>query len=132
MKKKKGKRRPPRMKKAVRAAIADMGEVRALAARHALRIVVRHVECGRRKATKHWMFVAAKDGARVLDWWPGTGRWWSPATGEKGHAEDCFSALKVAGEIYRLRESPTIGDVLEEAFPASEWAFRDFTFGEGI
>jgi hypothetical protein len=49
-------------------------------------------------ATAHWMF-NDRYGVRVLDWWPGTGRFWAPEGGRRGHAGCAAEALAVAAAL---------------------------------
>jgi hypothetical protein len=71
--------------------------VQEAARRSGLVLKVNHCKTGN-VCYQHWMF-NAQDGTRLLDWWPGTGTRWSPATARRGHARDCWAALRVAKEM---------------------------------
>lgn len=45
-----------------------------------------------RVGTQHWQFNNLDDDRRILDWWPGTGRWRNPSNGAYGFA-DCVDEL---------------------------------------
>lgn len=82
------------VKRAVAEAAAALGAARAEAL--ALGIAIRVSEIASRVATgiagrvrvgtQHWQFNNLDDGVRILDWWPGTGRWRNPRTGAWGFA----------------------------------------------
>lgn len=33
---------------------------------------------------RHWLIDDAESGRRVVEYWPGNGRWWTPSGGQKG------------------------------------------------
>ena len=86
------------MKKACFGALQDLPRLRDLASDHALSVRVSEVSCRPGVVTQHFMF---DDAAlrRVLNWWPGTGRVYSPMTGEKGKVEDGWAAIDMAARI---------------------------------
>ena len=46
----------------------------------------------------HWL-LNGRHGGRVLDYWPGSGRWWSAKVGERGRVASWEELLKVAKRI---------------------------------
>lgn len=60
------------------------------------------VRCGS-VSTDHWMF--EHDGERILNWWPGTGKWYDPGTGKKGRIRDVDEVMHMARDIKEWREA---------------------------
>jgi hypothetical protein len=73
------------------------GQARQAAERLGLTLAVSWPRSGP-SATAHWMF-SDRNGARVLDWWPGTGRFWASDGGRRGRAEGVLEALAVAAAL---------------------------------
>lgn len=53
-----------------------------------------HAEAARKGLTltfanrgRHWLIDDAASGRRVVEYWPGNGRWWTPNGGQKGKLE---------------------------------------------
>ncbi len=93
-----GKHRKVRMRKAVKIASSFEERVCDLAADHGITVRVNKVRCCTGNVvTHHWLF--DDERGRVLDYWSGTGRYWSRRTGEKGTVADPFLALDVAARI---------------------------------
>lgn len=46
--------------------------------------------------TYHWMFNDAATGARILNYWPGNGKWWCPEDNTRGTVKYPWEALEVA------------------------------------
>ena len=84
-----------RVKGTVRAAMDDLDELRRLAQDDGIVIAVSQVLCcGGRTKTYHFMFNDC-DGQRLLDYWPGTGRYRKPK-GDSGTVKSCWDALEEA------------------------------------
>src|ERR1700688_3729385 len=94
---KKRRRRRPGTKPEVLAASAELDECLQACAELGYDLVVNRVECRNGTTTAHWMF--NDGGARMLDWWPGSGRYWSKQTGERGKVGSASEALGVAMRI---------------------------------
>jgi hypothetical protein len=49
------------------------------------------------KESYHWMFHDVDSGQRIVDYWPSTGTWYCPSSGERGKESDLarFFALAV-------------------------------------
>jgi hypothetical protein len=97
----KRKKKPPkpfvRMKATAMQALQSEAEIRIAAESARLRLETRTVQCGHRGVvTLHWFFVDVTSGRKVLDYWPGNGKWWSCVDGTKGFAANPQDALNVA------------------------------------
>jgi hypothetical protein len=97
------------MKAACVAAERDRQEVERLARAAGLTLRVSEVTCGRGRTTLHWMFDGRAGVGRVLDWWPGSGRW--RGDGRSGAVGDAGQALAVATAIFGGRPLPAGAEV---------------------
>jgi hypothetical protein len=82
----------------VRAQLVEW-DVRREAAERSLELVVNEVSCGKTRVTFHWMFNLIDARCRVLDYWPGNGKWWSRNNGERGVAKGPWEVLEVATKL---------------------------------
>ena len=87
----------PKVKQGCRDAMQDLERLRDLANDHGLTVRANEVHCRRGKRTYHFMFDHGDQ--RVLDYWPGTGRTYSPLSGEKGMVRDSWEALDEAARL---------------------------------
>ena len=79
-------------------AFAHSEDLRALAREKGLRVKVDP----REEVGSYWTF-RRPGGAPLLHYWPATGRWWAPATGQRGAGADPFQALDIAAGVAGVR-----------------------------
>jgi hypothetical protein len=73
------------------------GDVRRAAGGRGMTLQANLVRCNPHADTLHWIF-REEGGRQVLHYWPGNGKVWSPATGDKGTAADPWAALEAASK----------------------------------